>query len=314
MLVNALEISSAAGESRPPLFALEAMGTRFELLLPALHERHARPIAEAALDIIREWHDALNAFSPASFVGRFNRSTPGEWLHIDNDLWTFLRYCHSVWTASAGAFDPALGARMHDLGLRSMKPAASLSPPAPSRASWGFSHLAWNPDHLAVARTIPIELDFGSVAKGWAIDRALDELKTLGITEALIHGGTSTVAAIGDGPSGTGWHVHVIPDLDGPIITLRNSAMSISSPRGRLSDHGHHHVIDPRTGESARCARWAICEATSAADSDAWSTVALVSGCSLGTTAQTIPTGVSIRLDKHEWTSALPTQTLRSGV
>ncbi len=285
---NVFNRLEAAGIDRPPLFALEAMGTRFELLLPGISDDRARPISEAVFDVVLQWHNALNAFSASSFVGRFNCARSGEWVRIDREIWAFLEYCRRVWKRSEGSFDPALGAP-----LRSWRQGA---PPAAGETARGFQHVLWNDEDMAVGRSIAIELDFGSVAKGWAIDRATDLLRELGVREAFLHGGTSTASGIGVGPMGNGWHIQAVPDLHGPIIRLIDSAMSVSSPRGRSSADGSHHVIDPRTGASARCPRWAVCAAPSAADSDAWSTVGLVLGG-----AASPPEGVMIQLDSTDW-------------
>lgn len=281
---------AAAGEPRPPLFSLDSMGTRFELLLPDIPLPRATLVAEQIFEIIRNWHDQLNAFSPSTFVGRFNRSPVHEWQSVDRELWDFLIFCREIWDKSNGLFDPTLGGVMRRLGMREA---------TGGDAAWGMQHIEYDFQRLAVRRLSTVELDFGSVAKGWAIDIAVAELQALGINQALIHGGTSTVAAIGDRPGGGAWLIHAVPDLGGPVVHLKDSAMSVSSPRGRMAETGvaSHHVIDPRTGASATCRRWAVCEGVSAAETDAWSTVALVADRSTFDGAA----GLKLTLDGALW-------------
>ena len=40
-------------------------------------------------------------------------------------------------------------------------------------------------------------LDLGAIGKGYAVERAAEVLREAGVTSALMHGGTSTVQAIG---------------------------------------------------------------------------------------------------------------------
>ena len=44
------------------------------------------------------------------------------------------------------------------------------------------------------------DLDLGGIGKGYAIDRVVEQLKARGIESALVHGGTSTVYALGTPP------------------------------------------------------------------------------------------------------------------
>jgi thiamine biosynthesis lipoprotein len=50
----------------------------------------------------------------------------------------------------------------------------------------------------------------GAIGKGYALERALDLLREAGIQNALLHGGTSTVGALGaPAPGAPGWTVAV---------------------------------------------------------------------------------------------------------
>ncbi|MBZ0170953.1 MAG: FAD:protein FMN transferase, partial [Phycisphaerales bacterium] len=121
-------------------------------------------------------------------------------------------------------------------------------------------------------------LDLGGVAKGFALDLATEALRDAGVTSALLHGGSSTVVAIGSPPDAGAWCVA----LEGlseassppPVARLRDRAMSVSSQQ---SDRPGH-VIDPSTGVSAQAATWAACIGRSAEATDAWATALIVLG------------------------------------
>jgi thiamine biosynthesis lipoprotein len=101
-----------------------------------------------------------------------------------------------------------------------------------------------------------VSLDLGAAGKGYAIDCAIESLRAAGIEHALLHGGTSSVHAIGARAGGRPWPVAWEPDPGQPmsrvIFQLKDEALAISATHGRLFvAHGrtYGHVIDPRTGE-----------------------------------------------------------------
>jgi thiamine biosynthesis lipoprotein len=123
-----------------------------------------------------------------------------------------------------------------------------------------------------------VTLDFGAVAKGFALDRAAAIVREHGVRSALLHGGTSSVVGIGAPPGEDGWRVAVRSDAEPRMVTLHNRAMSVSAPRGRRNSDGHGHILDPRTGASAGSADTAAVLCDRADVADAWSTALVVLG------------------------------------
>jgi thiamine biosynthesis lipoprotein len=90
-----------------------------------------------------------------------------------------------------------------------------------------------------------MQLDAGGIAKGYAADAALAELKRLGIRSALV--AASGDLAFGDPPPGKcGWKIGV----ESAILELRNAAVSTSGDSEQRLDAGgkrYSHIIDPIT-------------------------------------------------------------------
>ena len=132
-------------------------------------------------------------------------------------------------------------------------------------------------------------LDFGAIGKGYAIERAANLLREAGITSALLHGGTSTVYALGTPPDEEAWNVAVenpptVPDQFPTllaVVPLQNEALSISAVWGKSFQAGrktYGHVLDPRTGQPTSHALLSAVVAPSATESDALSTALLTVG------------------------------------
>jgi thiamine biosynthesis lipoprotein ApbE len=129
-------------------------------------------------------------------------------------------------------------------------------------------------------------LDLGATAKGWAADRAADAAARASGCGALVSIG-GDIATSGTGPAG-GWHIRVTddhrsrPSAPGQTVAILSGGLATSSTtvrRWRHNGHAMHHIIDPRTGISARsCWRTVSVAAASCAEANIAATAALVKG------------------------------------
>jgi hypothetical protein len=130
--------------------------------------------------------------------------------------------------------------------------------------------------------------DLGGVAKGWAIDRAVETLKTHGVTRALVNFG-GQVYALGAPVGADAWTVEIASPLDRAkgVVTLhlkdRSLSTSAASERA-LTVRGQtiNHILDPRTGRPAPAWGSASAIAASATDADCASTALYVMGREMG--------------------------------
>lgn len=283
--------------------ATEAMGTRFELVLHGEDELFLRAAGEEAIQLIHEQHTRLSAFEPGSLVSRINTLAHQRPVPLDAELWDLLTLCAQVWQESGGAFDPAVGSLMRRWGFRGEPADEAGSDAAGERPS--FSAVGLDSAHRSIVfRSPAVTLDFGAVAKGFAIDLVVAHLRDLGIERALIHGGTSTAAAIGTPPDQPGWLIQIAAPASAPPLTacLRDAALSVSSPMGRRAEaQGVEvgHIMDPRAGRPAGDRLLAGVAASSAALTDAWSTALVV----LGGRPASMPTGLATAVlsDGYAW-------------
>jgi thiamine biosynthesis lipoprotein len=134
-------------------------------------------------------------------------------------------------------------------------------------------------------------LDLGAIGKGFAVDRAAEVLREAVVTSALIHGGTSTVLAIGTPTDAPSWKIAVEyprahPDKPAPLlaeIELHNESLSTSAIWGKCfqkEGRTFGHVLDPRSGEPVQAALLATVVAPTATETDALSTALLTLGIS----------------------------------
>ncbi len=263
----------------PILLATSAMGTRFEALIAGADEgvspACARAAGEEAMALVRDWHARLSLFDRASVVSRLNREAADRPVRADDEVRRLLRRCLGLSRETGGLFDITAGALMHRWGFREGAPAGD--------ASWGSELIEIDDDAGTVRYLRPgVEIDLGGVAKGAVLDEAARLLSEHGLTSALLHGGTSTIVAIGAPPCEQSWRVRVGDGPGAPIVDLCDTAMSVSAPTGRTLGVGEvsriGHIMDPRDGRPATKALTAACVGPCALDTDAWSTALAIAG------------------------------------
>lgn len=242
----------------PPLrLAVGAMGTRFELVLLA-GRGELRAAGEAAIDEIETWHRRLSRFAPDSLVSHINREAARAPVRLDRDTFELLQDAVDVWRASDGAFDITVAPAMtSDAGA-----------------------LRMDADAWTIAFASPdMSIDLGGIGKGHALDCAARILREAGVACALLHGGTSSIVAIGAPEGSDGWRVALPSGGDERTVALRDAAISVSDPFGpREARREASHIMNP--GQAAPVAESirASVVGPSARLADAWSTALVVLG------------------------------------
>ncbi len=272
------------------------MATRFELVLPGEDAVRLRAAGEEALEEIVQWEAELSLYRPSSEVAKINREAARAPVRVSPPVFELLQQCRELWRLSDGAFDITVAPLVRAWGFMTGKGrAASPEEVAAARASVGMAHLELDSDRRTVRFTRPgVMLDLGAVGKGYAVDRAIETLRELGVTRAFLHGGTSSCYGLGVAPGGTPWRVAVkaeelFPETDASpsagapltVVSLRDAALSVSGVRDKAIRVGGRllgHVIDPRTGAPVTGALLAAVTGRSAAETDALSTALLVDG------------------------------------
>jgi FAD:protein FMN transferase len=137
-----------------------------------------------------------------------------------------------------------------------------------------------------------VRIDLGGIAKGYAVDRAIELLKARGITHATVSAGGDS-RLLGD-KMGQPWRIGIKnprphSDTDGVItlLPLSDSAVSTSGDYERFfidktTGERVHHIINPKTGKSASEVMSVTILGPLGVDTDALSTSVFVLGVKEG--------------------------------
>lgn len=222
-------------------------------------------VCEEMRDLVLDLHTRLSVFEYQSIVSRLNRANADEAIMIDNDLLCLVKLCEQLRITTQGTFDIAAGTLMDVHGFRHQSVDIQ-------GLSLGNS-LVLDESHGTIRKSDDrISIDFGAIAKGYALDLVHEEMLELGIQRAFVHGGTSSSLGLGQG-----WSVEV---GNGMRIALDGLSMGVSEIGSRSISTGDSkigHVMDPRTMRPAsHSAERVICVHSSAAIADAYSTACSV--------------------------------------
>lgn len=255
------------------VLATEAMATRFELVLAdGGDETRLRAAGESALAIVEECEREWSAFRADSFLAHVNREAARRAVPLSDDQFELFAACDDVWRASAGAFDPSVAPLLAALDRRGGELDV-----VRARESVGWNAVLLDRERRTLRFTREgVALDLGAIAKGHALELAAAELRAAGVVNAFLHGGTSSVLALGAPPDADAWRVALEGGDGAPVVALRDAALSVSAQHGRTLADGSGHVLDPRATTSTPNEALVAIAHRSARLAEAWSTAILV--------------------------------------
>ncbi len=275
----------------PVTVASHAMATRFEIVLHGENPASLRAAGEEALRQIEQLEAQLSLFRPGSEIAHLNARAAKEPVRVTPGMFALLQQARELCEASGGAFDITVAPLVQCWGYlggngRFPRPEEVTA----ARAKVGMALVRLNPADFTVqfARA-GVMLNLGAIGKGYAVERAAEVLREAGITSALIHGGTSTVQALGPPPGEEFWKIAIEtpapqPDTSPTLLAtvpLKEEAMSVSAIWGnsfQVAGRTYSHIIDPRTGEPASGTVLTAVVLPSATETDALSTALLTLG------------------------------------
>ncbi|MDL2353734.1 MAG: FAD:protein FMN transferase [Pseudomonadota bacterium] len=240
----------------------------------ALESEPAPEAVTAAFAEIALVHRLMSFHAPDSDLARFNRAKAGDLVDIDPHTWMVLQLAEQVADASGGCFDLACAPRLVEWAYlpAPMTPAPSFVPGV----------RAFELDVIGrVRKTANAWVDLGGIAKGYAVDLAIESLQLHGVDSACVNAG-GDMRVVG----ASAWPVAVRavqrPAAIGAQLTLRNEAIATSANyfAGKLTRAGLavSPLVDGRSGHPVVAAVSVSVRAPSCAVADALTKVVMASG------------------------------------
>jgi thiamine biosynthesis lipoprotein len=261
-----------------------AMACRFEVVLPGGAARHLGA-ARKALDEVDRLEALLTVFRETSALVQVNRTAGDRPVAVGPEIFEIVAKSRALHATTDGAFDVTSTPLSRCWGFLKREGRLPTSDEIDAaRARVGMEHVELDADRRTIHFRRPgIELNLGSIGKGYALDRMAMLLRGRGCSRVVLSAGGSSVLAWGG--TGDGW----IVDLRSRQVA-RDRLARIRMWEGALATSGageqfvdvagkrYGHVLDPRTGWPASGVISASVVAHDAATADALSTAFLVGG------------------------------------
>jgi thiamine biosynthesis lipoprotein len=263
-----------------------AMACRFEVMLSS-DDAIDVEAARAALDEADDIEAMLTVFRDTSEVVDMNRRAATEPVPVSAGLFALLTRSADLHARTGGAFDVTATPLSRCWGF--LKRDGRVPTDAEidqALAGVGMGHVSLDAERRTVSFARPgVEVSFGAIGKGYALDRMAEVLRGHGARRALLSAGRSSVLAIGG--RGRGWPIDIRPQMASQTVGrlwLRDGAVGTSGAGEQFivaDGRRYGHVLDPRTGRPAGGVLAASVVTRDAASADALSTAFLIGGAEL---------------------------------
>jgi thiamine biosynthesis lipoprotein len=201
----------------------------------------------------RDWH----AWEPGLLMDINTAFANGQWVDANEDIVEMIRRSQLVEQRSEGRFNAAIGALIGLWGFHTSDYPIIGPPPGRADIEDILKHRPSSRDiqidGLQLSSVNPhVQLDFGGIAKGYAVDLAIEHLRGLGIASAIVNAGGDlrAMGRHGDRP----WRVAVRKPGGGIIgaVEVRGDEALFTSgnyERFRQDELKRYpHILDPRSG------------------------------------------------------------------
>ena len=201
----------------------------------------------------RNWH----AWEPGRLVEINKAFAEGRPAIADEDIVEMVRRSQPLETLTGGRFNPAIGALIRLWGFHTSDYPIEGPPPSQDQINGILDQRPSSHDihinGLELSSNNPaVQLDFGGIAKGYAVDLTIEKLRSMGIDNAIVNAGGDlrAMGTHGDRP----WRVAVRKPGGGMVGSVQvrgDEAIFTSGNYERFRQdqtQRYPHILDPATG------------------------------------------------------------------
>ena len=200
---------------------------------------------------------AMSPYKVNSELSILNRRAAKEKVTVSQELFALLTTAHEISVMSEGAFDITYASIGYQYDYREkIRPQQSAIDQALPAINYKGIILD-EKNNTVQFDNGAIKIDLGGIAKGYAVKRCIELIKLAGVRHALMSAGGDT-ALLGD-RNGRPWLVGIkhprSEEKNAVHIPLSDEAISTSGDYERYfieDGKRYHHIINPKTGDSAR--------------------------------------------------------------
>lgn len=254
---------SGCKTSGPVYFTGRTMGTVYHITVVPGNHGAVQDLAGKISEKLAAVNASMSLFDKTSELSRFNKTRNNQSFCVSAPFMKVFRTGQDLHRITFGAWDGTVAPLVNLWGFGSRAKTPSLPDDASlekALAVVGYHRIKVVDEHCLVKDREGLELDFGSIAKGYAVDEVAELLESNRIEHYLVEIGGEVRA--GGTKNGKPWKVGInTPQADAPVdqvltaMELCDRAVATSGDYRNFRTWGgerYSHEIDPRTGRPVR--------------------------------------------------------------
>ena len=263
-----------------------AIGTTYNIQYIA---NHSADVVQKGIDsILYVINKSLSTYLPQSDISKINRGD--STIVVDKHFRKVFEKATEVWKATAGHFDPTVGALVNAYGFG---PETSINIVSKELRDSLLSLTGWQKVTLSpnqtVAKAAPnIYIDFNALAKGYVVDQVGDFLHRKGAADYMVEIGGEIVAKGNSPKSQKAWKIAIDDPRQGEerrflqTLLLQDQALASSGNYRKywvdsVTAQRYVHSINPLTGSAHKTNILSTSvKAPDCMTADAWATALMV--------------------------------------
>jgi len=243
------------------LISGKTMGTTYHIKVVTGYFGSISGLKDKIEDRLHVINQSMSTYIKESEISRFNTfQRIDKPFFISDDFWRVVSVGQRLHQMTDGAWDGTVNPLVNLWGFGAAEKRQTFPTTQEIKnllKEVGFEHIEISGKRYLIKKKAKVTLDFGSIAKGYAVDEVANLLHGSGKADYLVEIG-GEVYASGTRKDGNPWRVGInIPKIDAPldrvyrVVELNDKAMATSGNyRNYFEKNGirYSHIIDPRKG------------------------------------------------------------------
>ena len=224
------------------------LGTVVDIQVRDVDEQKAEDAIKKAFEEVKRIDDLFTTYNEASPVWKINNSVDTI-IDIESEIFNLIVQCDSITRLSKGSFDVSLDNLTKAWGFYTDDPQLPTKAEIDSALlNSGWQNIILLGDNRIIKKE-NVGLNFGAIAKGYAVDKAIDVLIKSGIKGALVNAG-GEISVVG-----TDWIVGIQHprEINSIIKKIKLDGFTVATSGDyeqyfEVDGNRYHHILDPKTG------------------------------------------------------------------
>jgi len=230
------------------------MGTVIEITLIADDEEAANKASLQAFQEIKRIETLMSPWLDSSDVTRINRSAGKDWVKVSPETMEVIKKAQEISELSEGGFDITIGPLTEFWRkAREKKTPPSIEDVKGKLDLVNFKNIGMDQEGKVFLKKKDMAIDLGGIAKGYAVDRAFELLKSLGYKNLIVNAGGDL--RVGGFKNNQLWSIGIQNPRESQKILARisvsDTAIATSGDYEKYfiyQGKRYHHIFNPKDG------------------------------------------------------------------